>query len=72
LSVHACQFNAKGWVFEEKYEEKYDGYRILAYKEGSRATVLSRNETDYTRLSPRSRPTSHGSNRRRWSSMARL
>jgi bifunctional non-homologous end joining protein LigD len=28
-----------GWV----YEEKYDGYRILAYKEGRTVTLLSRN-----------------------------
>jgi bifunctional non-homologous end joining protein LigD len=39
-------FNAKGWVFEEKY----DGYRILAYKEGSRVTLLSRNDQDYTKI----------------------
>ena len=31
-----------GWV----YEEKYDGYRILAYKEGSKVTLLSRNSKD--------------------------
>jgi bifunctional non-homologous end joining protein LigD len=38
-------FNAKGWVFEEKY----DGYRILADKEGSRVTLLSRNDTAYAK-----------------------
>jgi bifunctional non-homologous end joining protein LigD len=37
-------FNQPGWV----YEEKYDGYRILAYKEGDRLTLLSRNAKDRT------------------------
>jgi bifunctional non-homologous end joining protein LigD len=35
-------FQQPGWV----YEEKYDGYRILAYKEGSSVTLLSRNAKD--------------------------
>jgi len=34
----------RGWV----YEEKYDGFRILAYKEGRRVTLLSRNAKDRT------------------------
>jgi bifunctional non-homologous end joining protein LigD len=34
--------NRPGWV----YEEKCDGYRILAYKEGSKVTLLSRNSKD--------------------------
>ena len=35
-------FHKAGWVFEEKY----DGYRILAYKEGAKVTLLSRNAHD--------------------------
>jgi len=37
-------FDRPGWV----YEEKYDGFRILAYKEGPRVTLLSRNAKDRT------------------------
>ncbi len=37
-----------GWV----YEEKYDGYRILAYKEGDHMTLLSRNAKDHTETFP--------------------
>jgi bifunctional non-homologous end joining protein LigD len=37
-------FDRPGWVFEEKY----DGIRIVAYKEGSKVTLLSRNDLDRT------------------------
>lgn len=37
-------FDEPGWV----YEEKYDGFRILAYKEGDEVTLLSRNGKDRT------------------------
>ncbi|HKD12246.1 MAG TPA: non-homologous end-joining DNA ligase [Thermoanaerobaculia bacterium] len=37
-------FDLPGWV----YEEKYDGYRILTYKEGKTVTLLSRNAKDRT------------------------
>src|SRR5262245_52160591 len=37
-------FDRPGWVFEEKY----DGYRILAYKEGEKVRLFSRNDKDRT------------------------
>ena len=37
-------FEKAGWI----YEEKYDGDRILAYKEGDRVRLLSRNGKDRT------------------------
>jgi bifunctional non-homologous end joining protein LigD len=37
-------FEKPGWV----YEEKYDGFRILAYKEGASVSLLSRNGKDRT------------------------
>lgn len=42
-------FETPGWV----YEEKYDGYRILAYKEGDRVQLLSRNAKDRTATFPK-------------------
>jgi bifunctional non-homologous end joining protein LigD len=37
-------FHRPGWV----YEEKYDGYRMVAYKEGDRVRLISRNLKDFT------------------------
>jgi bifunctional non-homologous end joining protein LigD len=37
-------FHKPGWA----YEEKYDGDRMLAYKEGQRVRLLSRNAKDHT------------------------
>ncbi|MGA2341564.1 MAG: non-homologous end-joining DNA ligase [Steroidobacteraceae bacterium] len=45
----AKPFDKAGWVFEEKY----DGDRILAYKEGDRVRLLSRNGKDRTERFPR-------------------
>jgi bifunctional non-homologous end joining protein LigD len=41
-------FDRRGW----DYEEKYDGDRILAYKEGDRVRLLSRNGKDRTKRFP--------------------
>ena len=41
-------FDEPGWV----YEEKYDGIRVLAYKEGSRVTLFSRNDKNRTASFP--------------------
>jgi bifunctional non-homologous end joining protein LigD len=38
-------FHRDGWV----YEEKVDGWRILAYKDGKRVRLVSRNGVDHTR-----------------------
>src|ERR1700729_910460 len=42
-------FNRPGWV----YEEKYDGVRMLADKEGPECTLVSRNATDRTGRYPK-------------------
>lgn len=42
-------FDEPGWV----YEEKYDGDRMLAYKEGTRVRLLSRNGKDRTSRFPK-------------------
>jgi bifunctional non-homologous end joining protein LigD len=41
-------FQKPGWV----YGEKYDGFRILAYKEGDKVSLLSRNGRDRTETYP--------------------
>jgi bifunctional non-homologous end joining protein LigD len=38
-------FHRDGWI----YEEKVDGWRMLAYKDGARVRLLSRSERDHTR-----------------------
>jgi bifunctional non-homologous end joining protein LigD len=42
-------FNKPNWI----YEEKYDGVRMLAYKEGSKVTLVSRNAIDRTARYPK-------------------
>jgi bifunctional non-homologous end joining protein LigD len=42
-------FDRPGWV----YEEKYDGFRILASKEGARVRLVSRNDKDRTGSFPK-------------------
>jgi bifunctional non-homologous end joining protein LigD len=41
----ARPFHREGWV----YEEKYDGWRILACKAGGKVQLLSRNGRDHAR-----------------------
>src|SRR5262245_66097682 len=37
-------FHRPGWM----YEEKYDGWRMIAYKDGSTVRLISRNNVDHT------------------------
>ena len=41
-------FHRDGWV----YEEKIDGWRMLAYKDGRTVRLESRNGVDHTRRFP--------------------
>jgi bifunctional non-homologous end joining protein LigD len=41
-------FHRDGWV----YEEKVDGWRILAFKDRARVRLVSRNGRDHTRRFP--------------------
>jgi bifunctional non-homologous end joining protein LigD len=41
-------FHRPGWV----YEEKYDGWRMIAYKDGSRVRLVSRSDVDHTARFP--------------------
>jgi len=51
-------FHRDGWV----YEEKVDGWRLLAYKNGARVRLVSRNGRDRIHGGP----TSRRSNRPAW------
>jgi hypothetical protein len=41
-------FHRDGWV----YEEKVDGFRMLAYKDRGRTRLISRNDVDHTARNP--------------------
>jgi ATP-dependent DNA ligase len=44
--AQVCQpLHREGWI----YEERIDGWRMLAYKSGDRVRPVSRNERDHTR-----------------------
>ena len=44
----AQPFHHKGWV----YEEKVDGYRMVAHKDGAAVSIISRQGKDYTSRFP--------------------
>jgi len=54
-------FHRHGWV----YEEKLDGWRIVAHKEGPRVWLVSRTGRDHAGRFPRSPRPSAGYRRRR-------
>jgi bifunctional non-homologous end joining protein LigD len=45
LSEVKAPFHKPGWI----YEEKYDGYRVVAYKNGSHVQLISRNLKNLTK-----------------------
>jgi bifunctional non-homologous end joining protein LigD len=46
--TEVAPFHHEGWV----YEEKVDGYRILAHKDGERVRLISRHAKDLTARFP--------------------
>lgn len=50
----AQPFHTKGWV----YEDKIDGWRMLAIKDAGRVRLVSRNARDHTKRFPGLRATS--------------
>jgi bifunctional non-homologous end joining protein LigD len=44
ISAVAAPFHRDGWIFEEKY----DGWRVVAYKDADRVCLVSRNGRDLT------------------------
>ena len=52
LALTACAratWTKDGMTDQEYYEEKVDGWRMLAYKQGDRVRLISRNGRDHTR-----------------------
>ena len=45
----AQPFHTTGWI----YEEKIDGWRMLAIKEAGRVRLVTRNERDHTKTCPK-------------------
>ena len=46
--VRAKPFHRDGWV----YEEKYDAWRIVAFKDGQRVRLVSRTGRDHAKRFP--------------------
>lgn len=45
-------FHREGWV----YEEKYDGWRMMAYKDGTSVRLVSRAGKEHSRRFPKEDP----------------